>query len=153
MRHAILTVAPLVLAVLLALGLAPLLHGAGAADLVGSWSVDGDATWDGLRKSPQISKQLAGLAPEMVEQVKSTMLTQVAATTYQFTTDKLISVVNGLRREESYKIIATAGNVLTADCLDDQGKASQSKVTVGKDRLEIANTANPDEVVFLKRVH
>jgi hypothetical protein len=150
MQHPFLAVAPLFLA--LALVMAPALHGAGASDLVGSWSVDGDATWDSLRKSPQIAKQLAGLAPEMIEQVKSTMLTQVAATSYQFTADKLISVANGLRREESYKISASNGNVLTADCIDDQGKASQSKVTVAKDRLEITNTANPDEVVFLKRV-
>ena len=151
MQRSITAVAPLFLALALALALAPLLPGAGASDLVGSWTVDGDATWDSLRKSSQIAKQLDGLAPDMVEQIKSTMLTQIAATTYQFTTDKLISVANGVRREESYKITATSGNVLTADCLDDQGKASQSKVTVPKDRLEITNTANPDQVVFLKR--
>ncbi len=58
-----------------------------------------------------------------------------------------------MRREESYKISAAVGNVLTADCLDDHGKASQSKVTVGTDRLELCNTANPEEVIILKRVH
>jgi hypothetical protein len=152
MKPTILAVAPLLLVAVLALVGAPQLQGASAADLVGSWTVDGDATWDSLRNSPEVSKQLTGLAPEMIEQVKSAMLTQVAATTYQFTTDKLISVANGLRREESYKISATSGNVLTADCIDDQGKASQSKVTVTKDRLEIQNTAKPEEVVFLKRV-
>ncbi len=154
MHHSPVAASPLVLVLILAvaLALAPPLPGAGASDLVGSWSVDGDATWDCLSKSPQIAKQLAGLAPEMIEQVKATMLTQVAATTYQFTADKLICVANGLRREESYKVTASNGDVLTADCIDDQGKVIQSRVTVAKDRLEIANVADPAEVVVLRRV-
>lgn len=151
MQRSSLALVPLFLA--LALLLAPPLQGAGAgaSEMIGSWSIDGDATWDAMRRSAQIAKQLNGLAPDMVEQIKSTMLAQVAATTYQFTADKLISVANGVRREEHYTITATSGNVLTADCLDDLGKASQSKVTVSRDRLEIANSANPDEVVVLKR--
>jgi len=152
MRLPLLAVTPLLLAALLALAMAPQLHGAGAADLVGVWNVDGEATWDSLRKSAQLTKQLANVPPEMVEQIKATVLIQVAATTYQFTTDKLTTISNGLRREESYTISATNGNVLTADCLDDQGKSSQSKVTVGKDRLELINTASPDEVIILKRL-
>jgi hypothetical protein len=150
MRHPILAIAPLVL--ILALVLAPSAQGAGASDLVGSWRVDGDATWATLSKSAAIAKQLAGLSPEMVEQIKTTMLSTIAGTTYQFTTDKLISVSNGVRREERYTITASNGAVLTADCIDDQGKKSQSSVTVAKDHLEITNTANPDEVVSLIRV-
>jgi hypothetical protein len=152
MATPLIAAAPLFLAVALALSLAPQLDAASASDMVGVWSVDGDATWDSLKKSPQISKQLAGLAPDMIEQIKTTMLTQVAATTYQFTTDKLISISNGLRREERYTITATAGNVLTADCTDDQGKKSQSKVTITPDRLVLLNTDSPEEVVVLKRV-
>ena len=141
------------LAAALMLVLAPLLHGASANDLVGIWSVDGDATWAILRKSPTISKQLTGVPADVEDQVKGAVLNQVALTTYQFTTEKLVSITNGQRREEQYKISHTDGNVLTADCIDDTGKASQSKVTVGTDRLEIQNVGNPDEVVVLKRAH
>ena len=41
--------------------------------------------------------------------------------------------------------------LLVSDTLDDQGKASKSTVTVGKDVLEIANAADPTQVVVLKR--
>lgn len=126
-------------------------YAASVTDLIGMWTVDGDATWQRLQHSPQIASKLTGLPAEMVDQIKSAMLTQINATSFQFTSDKLISTTNGLRREERFTISATNGNVLTADCIDDQGKASQSTVTVGKDQLEISNVADATQVVVLKR--
>ena len=139
------------LGLLLCLLASPHLLAASAADLIGHWSVDGDATWKRIQLTPAIASKLSGLAPEMIDQINSVMLTQVAGTSFQFTSDTLISISNGVRREEHYSIASISGATITTDTLDDQGKASKSTVTVGKDVLEIANAADPTQVVVLKR--
>jgi hypothetical protein len=137
--------------VTLVLTLVSRLTAASSADLIGTWAVDGEATWNRLQSSPQIAGKLTGLPPDMIEQIKGTMLAQTAGTVFQFTNDTLISTSAGVKREEHFTISATKGEVLTADCRDDQGKTSQSTITVGRNQLEISNVADPTQVVVLKR--
>jgi hypothetical protein len=123
-----------------------------ASDLLGSWTTDGEATWEMTRTQPLMAQRLASLSPETAEQFKSLWLANIASNSYLFTAEKLISVVNGVRYEASYAITAISGSILTADCVGEKGQAYQLKLAAAKDRLEMASPANPDFYNVLKRL-
>jgi hypothetical protein len=126
---------------------------ANPSDLLGSWTSDGEAAWEMTRSEPEMAKRLAGLSPEMAEQFKSIWLANFAANSYQFTADKMTSVVNGVRHVARYTITTTSGNVLTADCVGEQGQAYQLRFAIAGDRLAMTNPTSPDFLSALKRVH
>jgi hypothetical protein len=128
------------------------LRRAGASALVGGWTIDSEATWDEMRKSPQISMLLAGLAQEKVEEVKYRTLTQMAPY-YEFTPDWVGWIENRARHESKCTITATNGNMLTATCVDSKGKAMGMRFTVTGDRLELFNAVTPDTILIFDRVH
>ncbi len=123
------------------------LSAASADDLVGTWVVDTEATWDKLKALPE----MAAVAANQVETVKAAFTTQFSTASFEFTTEKLVSTVNGEKKEESYTVTKTDGDTLYTDDTAADGKVSHSKVLVAKDKLELTNVAEPTQTVVLKR--
>ena len=137
---------PLAAAVVLSLLAASRLAAVSAADLVGTWEVDAPATWESMKTMPEIT----ALPPEQQAMVKATVLTQFQSTTFEFTSDKLVSVIGGQRKEESYTVTRTEGDTLFTDDTCD-GKVTHSSIEVGPSTLAITNLAEPSQKAVLKR--
>jgi hypothetical protein len=123
------------------------LGAASSADLAGTWVVDTDATWERLKKIPEV----AALPPEQLPLVKSTYEGQFKTATFSFTADKLVATVNGERKEEAYKITRTEGDALYTEDTSSDGKVTHSRIDVGSNQLVVTNTADPTQAIVLKR--
>lgn len=120
-------------------------------DLIGVWVIDGDATWESLRKNPAIAQELKGLTPEYDQQAMSIYLAEAAPSSLQFTTDKAIRIRNGARHENRYTITASDGNVFTASCTTEQGEAYRSMITITSGQLKVIESTLPNMVMYFKR--
>lgn len=128
----------------LCLAFATQAHAATAADLIGSWSVDADATWEKMKIVPQF----AALPPEKVPQIKA----MFAAMNYEVTKDKMISTANGQKKEETYTVTKGEGDTLITESTDAAGKKEQTKVEFLKDgSMVLTNLANPAQQMVLKK--
>lgn len=128
----------------LCLAFATQAHAATAADLIGVWSVDAEATWDKMKALPQF----AAAKPEQVTQMKA----MFNAMGYEVTKDKMISTMAGQRKEDSYTVSKVEGDSLVTDSTDAAGKKEQTKVEFLKDgSLLLTNLANPAQVMVLKK--
>jgi hypothetical protein len=123
------------------------LHAATVADLAGTWVVDNDATWEKLKKMPE----LAALPAEQLPLVKSTFETQFKSASFEFADGKLTSTVNGEKKEETFKVTKTEGNSLFTDDTASDGKVTHSRVDVGADQLVVVNMDNPTQAIVLRR--
>lgn len=118
-----------------------------ATDLVGTWTVDVDATWDKLKALPQV----AALPPDQVGMVKATLEDQLRSTEFTFTADTLTSTSGGVQKQEKFQVTKTQGDTLfTTDTSADQ-KVTHSSIQVSPTRLTITNMDQPGEVVVLQR--
>jgi hypothetical protein len=131
--------------------IAATLQAATVNDLVGTWLIDGPATWDKLKASSQVGPQLSALPPDQQALARTAMIDSCANQTIEFTTEKVISINNGARREESFKVTKTDGDELTTESIDDQGKHGMSTVQVSSSQLVVTNLEHPDVIVVLKR--
>ncbi len=136
---------PLILALCF---LAPLrAEAAQAADLVGTWSVDVDATWDHLKKMPEVT----ALSSEQAAQVKTMLIDQMKSAVFTFSADTLTSDASGVKKEEKYTVTRTDGDTLyTTDTAAD-GHVGHSQIDVAAKRLTITNSDKPSEIVVLVR--
>lgn len=124
-------------------------------DLVGSWSIDVEATWDKIRSSPLIpimAERNGIIDKDEVDNFKTFVLTQFAGAGWQFTADKRIWIGNGERSETGYTITAITEDVLTAECADENGHGFQMKFTVTGNRLEMVSPDSPYLVIVCNRV-
>ncbi len=135
-----------ILFVILFAGLAEL-HAAAMADLAGTWVVDTDATWEKLKKIPEV----AALPAEQLPLVKSTYETQFKSASFDFSDGKLTSTVNGEKKEESFKITKSEGNSLFTEDTASDGKVTHSRIDISPDQLVVVNMADQTQAIVLRR--
>lgn len=123
------------------------LAAAAATDLIGTWAIDVDGTWDKLKELPQ----LKALPPETATLVKSTFATQSAGISYTFTADRITSTIAGVKREETYTIVSIEGDTITAEGTDEQGKKERSIIRFENNRMLLTSASDPMQKVVLKK--
>jgi hypothetical protein len=123
------------------------LAAATAKDLVGTWVIDVEATWTALQGLPEMK----ALPPEAVNIAKSAFVTQASGMSWVFTEDKVTTMVNGMKQEETYVVIDSTGDTLTTESTAADGKKERSKVRLINDGMELVPDANPLAKVVLKR--
>ena len=123
------------------------LAAAAATDLLGTWAVDADATWEKLKDLPQIK----ALPPDFATQAKDAFATQSAGMTFTFTTDRLTTTTAGVKREETYTIVSNEGDTITAEGTDDQGKKERSLIRFENNRMILTSASDPLQKVVLKK--
>lgn len=135
------------ISLLVSIALAQSLCAATAADLVGVWVVDTDATWVKLQTLPQLS----GLSAEQKVTAKDMLVTQLASVQFTFTVDKLISNMGGQNKTETYKVAASTDAGITCEGTDELGVITRSLVKVSGNTMNITNAAEPTQEIVLKR--
>jgi hypothetical protein len=125
---------------------APLLA-ASAKDLLGTWTVDVDATWAKLKDLPE----LKALPPEMANVAKSAFAAQGAGMTFTFTENTLTTMVGGQKREETYVVVSSDSDSLTTESTDQQGAKERSVVRFVDGAMELMSVSDPTKKVVLKR--
>lgn len=137
----------LLAALILILALPATLLAATAKDLVGNWTIDVDGTWAGLQALPE----LKALPPEAATIAKSAFVTQAAGMTWTFTEDRVTSVVNGMKQEETYVVISENGDTIVTESTSAEGKKERSTVRLVNGGMELTPASNPLAKVVLKR--
>lgn len=137
----------LLAALILILALPATLLAATAKDLVGNWTIDVDGTWAGLQALPE----LKALPPEAATIAKSAFVTQAAGMTWTFTEDRVTSVVNGMKQEETYVVISENGDTIVTESTSTEGKKERSTVRLVNGGMELTPASNPLAKVVLKK--
>jgi hypothetical protein len=136
----------LALALLLAAAALPL-AAATAKDLIGTWVMDTDATWEVLKDLPQIK----ALPPELNAAAKSALVTQSAGMSFVFTADRLTTTTAGVKRDETYTVVATEGDTITTESVDDQGHKERSVIRFENGRMILTSVSDPMQKAVLKK--
>ena len=123
------------------------LAAASAKDLVGTWTVDVDATWLKLKDLPE----LKALPPEMANAAKAAFSAQGANMIFIFTDKLLTTTVGAIKREESYVVISTDSDSITTESTDAEGKKERSVVKFVDGAMELMSVSDPTKKVVLKR--
>ena len=123
------------------------LAAASAKDLVGTWTVDVDATWLKLKDLPE----LKALPPEMANTAKAAFNAQGANMIFNFTDKLLTTTVGAIKREESYVVISTDSDSIITESTDGEGKKERSVVKFVDDAMELMSESDPTKKVVLKR--
>ncbi len=132
----------------LAIGLVLQLHAATAKDIQGDWIVDGPATWDAMKATPQI----AAMPPEQQKMMQEMVTQQMSAFSSTLTADKIISTKpDGKMEEETYKVIAIEGDVVKTESTDAAGKVEKTNIQVKGATLVLTNPDQPGMTMVLKR--
>jgi hypothetical protein len=123
------------------------LAAASVKDLVGTWTVDVDATWLKLKDLPE----LKALPPEMASMAKAAFSTQGAGMTFTFTDTLLTTMIGAVKREEHYVVISTDSDSITTESPDAEGKKERSIVKFVDGAMELMSVSDPAKKVVLKR--
>ncbi len=123
------------------------LMAASAKDLVGTWAIDVEGTWAGLQALPEMKS----LPPEAAVIAKSAFVSQAAGMTWTFTEDKVTSLVNGAKQEETYVVISETGDTIVTESTSAEGKKERSTVHLVNGGMELIPASNPLAKVVLKR--
>ena len=123
------------------------LAAASAKDLVGTWTVDVDATWLKLKDLPE----LKALPPEMANTAKAAFSAQGANMIFNFTDKLLTTTVGAIKREESYVVISTDSDSIITESTDGEGKKERSVVKFVDGAMELMSESDPTKKVVLKR--
>ena len=123
------------------------LAAASAKDLVGTWTVDVDATWLKLKDVPEIK----ALPPEMAATVKSAFAAQGTGMTFTFSENLLTTMVGAVKREESYVVISSDSDSITTESTDSEGKKERSIVKFVNGTIELMSVSDQTKKVVLKR--
>jgi hypothetical protein len=123
------------------------LAAANAKDLVGTWTVDVDATWLKLKDLPE----LKALPPEMANAAKAAFSAQGANMIFNFTDKLLTTTIGAIKREESYVVISTDSDSITTESTDAEGKKECSVVKFVDGAMELMSVSDPTKKVVLKR--
>ncbi|HEX3132705.1 MAG TPA: hypothetical protein VHX44_03875 [Planctomycetota bacterium] len=135
------------LALLLLVGLHVTLAAATAKDLVGNWGIDVEGTWAGLQALPEMKS----LPPEAATIAKSAFVSQAAGMTWTFTENRVTSMVNGAKQEETYVVISAEGDTIVTESTSAEGKKERSTVRLINGGMELTPASNPLAKVVLKR--
>ena len=132
----------------LAVGLALQLHAATAKDIQGEWLLDGAATWEAMKTSPQI----AAMPPEQQKMVGEMMVKQMSGASTTVTADKLISTKpDGKLEESTYKVTKIDGDKVTTESTKADGKVEVTEITVKGDTLLLTSPSHPGMTMVMKR--
>ncbi|MBA3700469.1 MAG: hypothetical protein H0W78_16605 [Planctomycetes bacterium] len=132
----------------LALGLALQLHAATAKDIQGEWLLDGAATWEAMKTSPQI----AAMPPDQQKMVGEMMVKQMSGASTTVTADKLISTKpDGMVEESTYKVTKTEGDKVTTESTKADGTVETTEITVTGDTLLLKSPSHPGMTIVMKR--
>ncbi len=123
------------------------LAAASAKDLVGTWTVDVDATWLKLKDLPE----LKALPPEMANTAKAAFSAQGANMIFNFTDKLLTTTIGAIKREESYVVISTDSDSIITESTDGEGKKERSVVKFVDGAMELMSVSDPAKKVVLKR--
>ena len=123
------------------------LAAASAKDLVGTWTVDVDATWLKLKDLPE----LKALPPEIANAAKAAFSAQGANMIFNFTDKLLTTTVGAIKREESYVVISTDSDSIITESTDGEGKKERSVVKFVDGAMELMSESDPTKKVVLKR--
>ena len=123
------------------------LAAASAKDLVGTWTVDVDATWLKLKDLPE----LKALPPEMANAAKAAFSTKGAGMIFIFTDKLLTTTIGAVKREESYVVISTDSDSITTESTDAEGNKERSVVKFVDGAMELMSVSDPMKKVVLKR--
>ncbi len=117
------------------------LAAATAADLIGAWVVDTDATWGGMATDPKMAEQMKAMSPDQQTTMKRMMASQMGLMTFAITADKAkVTKPDGSVEENGYKVTKIAGDVISIENTDPKkaGKnAFSGDVTVKDGRLHM----------------
>lgn len=132
----------------LACGLAFQLQAATAKDIEGDWQLDGAATWEAMKTSPQI----AAMPPEQQQAIGQMMITQMNGASTLVTSDKLISTKpDGTKEESTYKVVAIDGDKVTTESTKADGKVEKTDIVVKGDTLTLTSPSHPGMTMVMKR--
>jgi protein gp37 len=132
----------------LAIGLALQLNAATAKDIQGDWVVDGPATWDAMKTTPQI----AAMPPEQQKMMQEMFTKQMSAFSATVTADKIVSTTpDGKTDEETYKVLAIEGDVVKTENTNAAGKVEKTNIQVKGANLVLTNPDQPGMTMVLKR--
>jgi hypothetical protein len=118
-----------------------------AADMLGTWQVDTDATWERLKKMPVVT----GLSADQVSQVKAALIEQFKNAVFEFTAGKLTVQVGGENKQESFVVSKIDGESIYTDDTASDGKVTHSRVDVIADELVVNDIESPSEIIVLRR--
>jgi hypothetical protein len=118
-----------------------------AKDMVGTWTVDVEATWNKLKDMPQMK----ALPQEMAATAKSAFAQQSGGMSFTFTDDRITTVIGGVKREETYVIISIDNDTITAEGTDPEGKKERSLIRFIEGGMELTSVSDPLQKVMLKR--
>lgn len=135
------------LALMLAVVTTSLSFAADAKDMIGTWAVDAEATWNKLKELPQIKT----LPPEIAATAKSAFVTQSSGMIFTFTADKITTAFGGTKREESYVVLSIDGDTITAEGTDPEGKKERSLIRLVDGGMELTSVSDPMQKVVLRR--
>jgi hypothetical protein len=132
----------------LAIGLALQLHAATAKDIQGEWVVDGAASWEAMKTSPQI----AAMPAEQQKMMQQMMVSQMSSMTSVVTADKITSTMGeGKKKVDVYKVLSIEGDTVKIEDTDEAGKVEQTNVLVKGDTLTLTSPQQPGMTMVLKR--
>lgn len=123
------------------------LTAATAKDLVGTWTIDIEATWAGLQNLPEMK----ALPPETAKVAKAAFAAQGAGMTWTFTENKVTSVASGVPQEEAYVVISENGDTIVTESTSAEGKKERSTIRLIDGGMTLVPDANPLAKVVLKR--
>ncbi len=153
LRH----LACLVLSIAMIAATGAALGAATAKDLIGSWVVDTDATWEVVSKDPAMAQQLKSIPADQQGAVKSMVLAQMAKLRIDVTADKATTTApDGSIEENPYKVAKIDGDVITVEgtaAKKDKGQGFDGEITVKDGRLHMRNKGadgGPDLAIVLK---
>jgi hypothetical protein len=108
----------LLLALILTVMTTSFMMAATAKDIVETWTVDVEATWNKPKDMPQIK----ALPPEIAATAKSAFAQQSGGMLFTFTDLGTTTVIGGVKREETYVIISIDNDIITAEGTDPEGE-------------------------------
>jgi hypothetical protein len=120
---------------------------ASAKDMIGTWTVDAEATWNKLKDLPQIKN----LPPDVANGAKSAFLNQATGMIFTFTDKLLTTSFGGTKREETYVIISIDGDTITSEGTDAEGRKERSLIRFVDGGMELTSVSEPMQKVVLKR--
>ncbi len=131
------------------------LAAATAADLIGSWVVDTDATWEAFAADPKVGEQIKSMPADQQAMMKQSMGMQFAKMRFDITADKaLLTKPDGKVEENSYKVSKIDGDVITIEDTGAKKPGQDSvsgEVTVKDGHLEMRSAkGGPSAALILK---
>jgi hypothetical protein len=125
---------PLALFVL-AIGLATNLHAMVATDLIGTWTIDAEATWTSILAAPQMKQ----MTEDQLTAAKPMFIAQMTAVKVDISADKMSLTQGAQTQEQTYKVLSSEGGTLTLEVTEPTGKVKTNTASMKDGKLNIVD--------------